>query len=548
MAINEMTLIDAGVRVGLLEAEQIQKLRLQAKRERLSMVEAVTRTGRFPEAALYQALADTRGIPFLSRRELKPDLNVFSSLPRKLLQMKPMLPVQADDGSWLLVLSDPDDLLSLERAERSTGVSFRPALTDPASLQAAVSAIREKDQAASRHLSGQPLQGAESRDPVELLDSIMKEAYLRRASDIHLEPRAGGMRIRMRVDGVLQEFPLPLSEADEEALVNRIKVLANLDIAEQRMAQDGAMKYEMLNWNMPEMDIRVATIPSRWGERCTLRILGEETGQLSLNELGMSGPMLKRFRRAIDSPYGMILVTGPTGSGKSTTLYAAIREIDIGELNVLTVEDPVEQTLDGITQVQVSGKVGFAQALRSFLRHDPDVILVGEMRDTETVEIGLRAAMTGHLMLSTLHTNDSVSAITRLADIGAERFLIGSTLVGVLAQRLGRRLCPHCRKKRAATSEELKILGLAENSTADIYDPSGCSFCLGSGFSGRIGFFEALWINQDLRMAIAEGAGEREIRRQATELDSLWQDCCRKVLNGDVALSEILHYRPQGDA
>ena len=538
MAINEATLIEAAISVGLVDSEKVQSLRLEAKRERLGMVEAVTRAYRFPDAALYQALADVRNIPFLRQDELKVDPEMLALLPQKLVQSRPMLPVRREsDGVWLLVQSDPDDSMSRERAERSAGVDFIPALTAPAALQAALLSCSSFKAAATAVI-----------EPIELLDSIMKEAYLRRASDIHLEPREAAMVIRLRVDGVLQEFSQPMSHSDEEALINRIKVLANLDIAEQRMTQDGAMKYEMINWNLGEMDIRVATIPARWGERCTLRILGEQTGQLTLDQLGMSPAMRTRFQQAIESPYGMILVTGPTGSGKSTTLYAAIQEIDLDKNNVLTVEDPVEQTLDGITQVQVSSKVDFAAALRSFLRHDPDVILVGEMRDRETVEIGLRAAMTGHLMLSTLHTNDSVSAITRLADIGAERFLIGSTLVGVLAQRLGRRLCTECRVKRAATDEEKQWLGVSNQPEVEVYDPSGCSFCLGSGFSGRIGFFEALWMQENLRIAVAEGAGERQIRELATDWTRLWEDCCEKVLNGQVSLSEVIQYRPQGEA
>ncbi|OAM90566.1 GspE/PulE family protein [Termitidicoccus mucosus] len=545
MAANENTLIDAGVHVGLLAAEAVPKLRLEAKRERLSLVEAVTRAGRFPEAALYRALADIRRLPFLQLDELKADSEVLAAVPRRVWQTRLMLPVRARDGSRLLAMADPDDRLSLERVERATGMTFQLALTDPETLKKAVADSRKADPSTAQ----EPvpiMEGAEPHDPVRLLDDIMKEAWLRRASDVHFEPQEDGMRIRLRVDGHLQEYPSTLSAADEEALVNRVKVLANLDIAEQRMAQDGAMKYAVTNWNTPETDIRVATIPTRWGERCTLRILGQETGQLSLGQLGMSGQMLERFRRAIGLPHGMILVTGPTGSGKSTTLYAAMRELPINELNVLTVEDPVEQTLAGITQVQVSGKVGFAQALRSFLRHDPDVILVGEVRDRETAEIGLRAAMTGHLVMSTLHTNDSVGAVTRLADIGVERYLIGSTLIGVLAQRLARRLCPHCRRKRPCKPEELRALNLPEDSGAEIFEPAGCSFCLGTGFLGRIGFFEALWINQDLRLAIAEGAGEREIRRLASDFTSLWQDCSQKVLDGDVALSDILHFRPEG--
>lgn len=540
MAINETMLIEAGVQVGLLTADSVHGLRLQAKRERLRLLEVVTRSGRFPEAALYRALADTLGIPFLQPAELKADEEALALLSRHSRQQRLMLPVRGKDGARLLALADPDDRLSLERVERATGFPYQPCLADPESLKSAIMRSSE-----ARHHGVQPLETAEVHDPVRMLDEIMKEAYLRRASDIHFEPREGGMRIRMRVDGRMQEYGRTVSKSDEEGMMNRIKVLAGLDIAEQRKAQDGAMKYSIMHWDMPETDIRVATIPTRWGERGTMRILGEETGQLTLSDLGMPEEMLGEFRRAITRPHGMILVTGPTGSGKSTTLYAAIRELHVDAMNVLTVEDPVEQSLEGISQVQVSGKVDFSQALRSFLRHDPDVILVGEMRDKETAEIGLRAAMTGHLVMSTLHTNDSVSAVTRLADIGAERFLIGSTLIGVLAQRLVRRLCAHCRRKRAARPEELRVLDLPETGEMELYEPVGCSFCLGSGFRGRIGVFEALWIDRNLQRAISEGAGQGEIQTTARNLRTLWQDCCDKVASGDVALAEVLHLKPE---
>jgi type IV pilus assembly protein PilB len=540
MAVSETTLIDAGIEVGLLTEESVHGFRLQAKRERLRLLEVVTRAGRFPVAALYQALADSRGLPFLQLAELKADKEALALLPRNSRQQRLMLPVRKTDGTRLLVLGDPDDRLSLDLVERATGESYQPAMADPEALRVA---MRRSGEGAPG--GGQAAEAAEESDPVRLLDDIMKEVYLRRASDVHFEPLEEMMRIRLRVDGQMQEYSRLLTKADEEALMNRIKVLAGLDIAEQRMAQDGALKYSIMNWNIPETDIRVATIPTRWGERGTMRILGQETGQLSLEQLGMPPRMLGDFRRSIARPYGMILVTGPTGSGKSTTLYAAIRELQVGALNVLTVEDPVEQAIDGISQVQVSVKVSFAQALRSFLRHDPDVILVGEMRDRETAETGLRAAMTGHLVMSTLHTNDSVGAVTRLADIGAERFLIGSTLIGVLAQRLARRLCPHCRRKRPALRDELRILNLPEDGGVELYDPVGCSFCLGSGFRGRIGLFEALWVDRDLSLAITDGAGEGQIRDTAKNLRTLWEDSCDKVVSGDVALAEVQHLRPE---
>jgi type II secretory ATPase GspE/PulE/Tfp pilus assembly ATPase PilB-like protein len=535
MAVNETALISAGVQAGLLEPESVSGLKLQARRERISLLEAVTRAGRFPTAALYQALADLRGVTFLQPRELKPDQETIKLLPRNLVGRK-ALPVKGNNGEYLLVMPDPDDHISLSAAARATGKTFVPALADPGAIDAVFNRLSRESLP-----GGQQLETAGETDSVSLFDDIMKEVYLRRASDVHFEPFDGGMRIRLRVDGHMQEYNRSLNPSEEEALITRIKVLSALDIAEQRMAQDGALKYRIEKWNIPEMDIRIATIPTRWGERATMRILGQETGELSLEELGMPEKILQGFRRAIAQSYGMILVTGPTGSGKSTTLYAGLRELDIDNQNILTVEDPVEQTIDGISQVQVSGKVKFAQALRSFLRHDPDVILVGEIRDKETVEIGLRAAMTGHLVLSTLHTNDAVGAVTRLMDIGAERFLIGSTLIGVVAQRLVRRLCINCREKRAATAEELILLGISEKTSIDLFEPKGCSFCLGTGFRGRIGMFEALWIGKDMGAVIADGAGEQEIRTRATELRTLWQDACQKVLRGDVCLSEVMH-------
>lgn len=540
MAVTENNLIEAAVEVGLIAEKDLRDLRVKAKRERLRLLEIVTRTGRFPEAALYQALADVRGIPFLQSIQLVADKKALDKLPRALRQRQ-MLPIRAANGEHLLALTDPDDRLSLERVIKATGQNYSPALCEPEALQAAIkkdSGRQGADLTTADALTGE-------YDPVELLDHLMKEVYLRRVSDVHFEPQEDGMRIRLRVDGHMQEYSRYLNRIDEEALMNRVKVLAGLDIAEQRMAQDGAMKYTISDWNLPETDIRVATIPTRWGERGTMRILGQETGDLSLKQLGMPKEMLTRFGEAITRPHGMILVTGPTGSGKSTTLYAAIRELEVDTTNILTVEDPVEQTIEGISQVQVGTKIDFAQALRSFLRHDPDVILVGEIRDKETVDIGLRAAMTGHLVMSTLHTNDSVGAVTRLADIGAERFLIGSTLVGVLAQRLARRLCRQCRRPRPASLEELQILGLAEKDGCEIFEPQGCSFCLGSGFKGRIGIFEALWISSDLRKAVAEGAGEATIKELATSLTTLWQDACSKVLRGDVSLAEVLHLRPE---
>ncbi|MDR1728118.1 MAG: GspE/PulE family protein [Acidobacteriota bacterium] len=551
MAVSETVLLDAGVKAGLVSADALEELRLRARRERTRLVEMVVRSCRFPMAALYRALADQRGVPFLQGAELRADAEAAALLPGRLMQQRLMLPVRGGDGARLLAVADPDDMVSLDRAEGIVGGKYGIALADPDALRAAIAKACE-----SAHPAMAPV-AATSDDPVRLLDDIMRDVYLRRASDVHLEACEEGMRVRLRVDGKMHESRR-LSRGDEEALVNRIKVLSGLDIAEQHVPQDGAMKYRIMGWDIPEMDLRVATVPTRWGERATLRVLGQETGRLSLEQLGMPEGMLTEFRHAITRPWGMVLVTGPTGSGKSTTLYAALRELDVDALNVLTVEDPVEQTVAGISQVQVDAKVDFAGALRSFLRHDPDVILVGEIRDRETAEIALRAAMTGHMVLSTLHTNDAAGVVTRLADIGVERFLVGATLIGALAQRLVRRLCPRCRRRRQPAGWERALLLGGDGCGADgggaaisdaggftLYEPVGCPFCLGTGFRGRTGVFEAVWIDRDMRRAISDGAGEAEIVAAAKNYRTLWGDCRDKVLRGDVALEDVVHLRPE---
>ncbi|AFL72256.1 GspE/PulE family protein [Thiocystis violascens] len=532
MAVTEASLIEAGIAAGLVDPETLPTLRLQARRERIRLLEAVTRAGRFPEAALYQALARQRGMIFLLPKDLVAVPELLEKLPDNVLQRRPMLPVRRD-GELLLALGDPDDRLSPEIAERATGERLRPALAAPEALRAAL----------RRQRGGGPLLAtpeASGQDATGLLDTLMKDAYLRRATDLHFEPEQYAVRVRERVDGHLLEYPRPLTLQEGEAVVTRIKVLANLDIGEQRLPQDGSMSYRLSQWDTPPMDVRVATAPTRWGERVTMRLLGAGTTGLNLERLGMPPPILGPFREAINRPYGIILVTGPTGSGKSTTLYAALRELDADDLNILTVEDPIEQVVAGISQVQVSTKVDFALALRSFLRHDPDVILVGEVRDLETAETAMKAAMTGHLVLATLHTNDAVGAVTRLADIGVPYYLIGATLIGVMAQRLVRRLCQQCREPYTPDADERRRLGGTLPEELTLYRPVGCPACLGTGFAGRVGLYEALWVDRPLGELIATGAREDLIRQTATDrYYTLWQDGCSKVLEGAVTLAEV---------
>ncbi len=537
MAVNESTLMNAAVQSGLIDNESIALLKKVARHERISLLEAVMREHRLPLSAFYHALAELRSVPFLQVSKLQVDEQLVSKIPANLALKRCILPVRISDNEIYLVMADTDDRVALDGVRRvAIGYKVERALADPVALKAVV----DKVFAGATSKSDYP-----EVDSIALLNDVMKESYIRRATDIHLEPIESGMRIRLRIDGHMHDYARKLSREESDGIMTRVKVLGGLDIAEQRMPQDGGFSYAIMDWLLDEMDIRLATIPSRHGERATMRILGQETKGVPLNGLGMREETLVGFQEALKHPHGIILVTGPTGSGKSTTLYAALGELDSNDLNILTVEDPVEQVMEGITQVQVGTKVSFSLALRSFLRHDPDVILVGEIRDEETADTALKAAMTGHMVLSTLHTNDAVSAITRLHDIGCARYLIASTLTGVIAQRLVRRLCQTCRKSHSATVDEQAMLGVEE--AVDVYEAVGCSHCLDQGYIGRIGLYETLWMDDHLADLVASNADEKVLREQALSLSPIWRDCQYKVLTGVTDLSEVLAFKPMSE-
>jgi general secretion pathway protein E len=383
--------------------------------------------------------------------------------------------------------------------------------------------------------------GGDETDLVNLLNDIIKEAYLNKASDIHLVVEESGLRVRLRVDGKLRDYPVDADATVAAGLASRVKVLANLDIAEQRQPQDGGCSYKLAAPINAEFNIRVATAPTRLGERITMRLLGQHSEGITLTDLGMLPNDLKRFQQAIKNPYGMILLTGPTGSGKSTTLCAALQEINKPDINIMTVENPIEYVMEGVSQIQTGLKISFADALRSLLRHDPDVLMVGEIRDHETADVSVKSAMTGHLVFSTLHTNNAVSAVTRLIDIGCEAFLIGSTMTAVIAQRLVRRLCEQCRQPRSATQEELTVLNCEEKELT-VYDPIGCPSCQGTGFKGRLGLFETLWFDEKLARLVSQGGTEEEIEMVSAKsgnLKFMWQDGCEKVIEGMTTLAEV---------
>ncbi|WP_421711358.1 type II secretion system ATPase GspE [Alcanivorax sp.] len=374
---------------------------------------------------------------------------------------------------------------------------------------------------------------------IRLINALLQEAIREDASDIHIETFERRLVVRLRVDGVLREILTPKREL-APLLVSRIKVMARLDIAEKRIPQDGRIS---LRIGGRDVDVRVSTMPSSNGERVVLRLLDKQAGRLQLSHLGMGDVCDQHMRELIHKPHGIILVTGPTGSGKTTTLYASLADLNDSTRNILTVEDPIEYQLEGIGQTQVNSKVDmtFARGLRAILRQDPDVVMVGEIRDLETAEIAVQASLTGHLVLSTLHTNTAVGAVTRLQDMGIEPFLLSSSLLGVLAQRLVRVLCDDCKTPYQPSASELKMMGLPEDESCTLYHPKGCNACNQQGYRGRTGIYELVMIDETMRQLIHDRAGELELNRHARTLTSgIREDGWRKVLAGHTSVEEVL--------
>lgn len=539
MPLTTEQLIEATLKQKMIEPDVLVNLRMESRRKRVDLLEAISAHYRFPVSAFYRAAAEARGLKFVDFGQIKPDIDQLKKLPQALVKRKGLLPLIHGDAGVLLATADPDDRMTHESVRRLLGNQMRVVVAEPNAMNAAINRAY-----ASLTNAAATLPTAENEvDLIALLDSIFKEAFLRRSSDIHLLQDENGLRVRFRVDGEMQDYVTGVSHDASVAngLISRIKVLADLDIAEQREPQDGGMSYKLPPPIDSEFNVRVATAPTRLGERVTMRILGQDAQDLTLEKIGMSAPDLAMFNNAIRKPFGIILITGPTGSGKSTTLFAALRAINSPNINIMTVENPVEYVMEGVSQIQTGAKITFASALRSLLRHDPDVLMVGEIRDEETADTALKAAMTGHLVFSTLHTNTAAGSISRLIDIGIEPFLIGSTMNAVIAQRLVRRLCPHCKTSRLATSEEKALLDLPEEKEAKIYDPVGCALCQGTGYRGRLGLFETLWFDDELAKLVTKGCDEEELEARAgsKRFRPMWVDGITKILYGITTLAEV---------
>jgi type IV pilus assembly protein PilB len=514
--------------------------------------------GVLAESQLVSVLAEQAGLLFADLDEYPVDRTAVALLPGSVCRQHRVLAIGFRDGALLLAMADPGNMLALDDAHTLTGRTVVPVVTTAASMESALGRwVRADSEIADL---GQSLGSAASVEPtgvdltqvgdsisgdtpvVKYVNLLVTQAIADHASDIHVEPSEHDLRVRYRIDGVLQEKQ-SAPKGIQSSVISRIKVMSDIDIAEKRKPQDGRMS---VVHEGKKIDLRVATLPTVWGEKVVMRILDNSTAQLDLRDLSFSDRSLETYRASYSKPYGMILVTGPTGSGKSTTLYATVNAVSKPEINVITVEDPVEYRLPGINQVQVNPKAGltFAAALRSILRSDPDVVLIGEIRDHETAQIAVEASLTGHLVLSTLHTNDAPSSVTRLIEMGIEPFLVGSALDSVVAQRLARKLCDRCKQPYEAGERELALAGVAYEGAARpvLHRPVGCTSCSQTGYRGRLALHEVMAVTEDIeRMAVA-GASSLEIGATARQqgMVSLREDGWLKVCEGRTSLEELL--------
>jgi type IV pilus assembly protein PilB len=506
------------------------------------------------EVELAEALAQAYGIKSVDLGGYPIDAAATAKIPFALARRHRVLGIAVDDEEIVVAVADPGDVLALDDVRAATGLVVRPVVVARDELLKAIERFQRSendldDVAASLSADASPsllnsLDSVGEEAPiVRYVNGLIEQAIDNRASDLHIEPTEHDLRIRFRIDGVLHEIDT-VPRAVQSALISRLKIMSGVDITERRVPQNGRITVEL---NHRHVDLRVATLPTVWGEKIVLRVLDTGGVDLELTRLGFSEANYARFSGSFTKPHGMLLVTGPTGSGKSTTLYATLTEISKPEVNIITVEDPVEYRLAGVNQVQVNHKAGltFAAVLPAILRSDPDVVLIGEIRDRVTAQLAVEASLTGHLVLSTLHTNDAPSAVTRLVEMGIEPFLVGSSLDCVMAQRLARRLCQWCREQYAPTRSEL---GAARWPFGEIEAPStlwravGCRSCAGTGYRGRIALHEVMQVSEEVERLAVERASAHEIQRVAVAegMTMLRTDGLIKAAAGETTLAEVL--------
>ena len=551
---RKMRLGDVLVNDGAITQEQLmQGLELQKEQKKrlgLTLVDA----GFTTEDAIAKALSRQMGYDMVELRDVVIPEEILTLIPVDILKKYTMLPYEYSAEGMNIIrvaMADPMDMAATDDINIITNLQVEPVVATPKSILMAIDkfygqkdvlskldeytkekeALEEEEDMYSEDVNNSPI--------VQLVKSMIEQAVRQRASDIHIEPMEKQVRIRYRIDGSLYEKQV-YSYRILPAIVARIKIIGGMDIAEKRKPQDGRITQIV---DRMEYDIRVSVLPTVFGEKIVMRLTSKNALTKEKSQLGFSPEEMKVFDHILSNPHGILLVTGPTGSGKSTTLYTALSELNSEDVNIITVEDPVEANIDGINQVQVNNKANltFASALRSILRQDPDIIMIGEIRDTETAEIAVQASITGHLVVSTLHTNSAASTITRLADMGIEPYLIADATVGIIAQRLVRRLCPSCKQEYTPDAEERELLNIKETEPVKIYKPCGCSLCDNTGYKGRIGVYEIMEVTHDLKYIIARGGNADEIKECALKegMSTLRMSATRYVLEGITSVSEM---------
>src|SRR5438874_366255 len=552
---------------GLLTPAQLQKALGEQRGSTEKLGSILIKLGFINEEQLIGFLSRQYGVPSITLAQLEIDPAVLRLVPAPIAKKYEVIPVRKMGNSLALAMADPTNVFALDDIAFMTNLQVLPLVASQTAVRKAidrnyesrteamqtvmqdissdlenVEVVDGEDESGTKVDVFELKESADEAPVVKLVNMVLVDAIQKGASDIHFESYEKIFRIRFRMDGVLHEMLAPPKRL-EAAILSRLKIMSNLDIAERRLPQDGRIK---LRYSKREIDFRVSTPPTIFGEKAVLRILDKESLKLDLTQLGFDDWSLDKFNAAIHQPYGMVLITGPTGSGKTTTLYSGIHTINSPDVNIMTAEDPVEYNLKGVNQVQINERVGrtFAAALRSFLRQDPDVILVGETRDLETAQISIRAALTGHLVFSTLHTNDCPSTIARLLDMGIPPFLVASSLLLVLAQRLGRKVCKQCREPYDADEESLVAYGHVPSGKGKVqfYKGKGCATCNFTGMKGRVAIYEVMPVTEEIRDAILKNQGTAELREvaQSQGMKTLRQSGLLKVLDGTTTIEEVL--------
>jgi general secretion pathway protein E len=550
-----MSITEILVEKGLLTSGQMDEAAALQRAEGLRLDRAVVQLGFLTERQVLEIMSEQFRLPLVDLSDISIDPQTLRSLPPKVVYRKRLVPISRENGTLNVATSDAFDLYAMDDIRLMTGLNIQPVLAPREDIEKVIKthyglggdtldamvADDDLEVGTGAETSEDLLEMAQEASVIKLVNEIIVEAVNERASDIHIEPYEHQLSIRYRIDGVLQEASVPPQiHRFQAAIISRIKILANLNIAERRVPQDGRIKFQV---GGRQIDVRVSVIPMLFGEGVVMRLLDKANVLFTLQELGMDEETFGRFKELIDRPHGIILVTGPTGSGKTTTLYAALNAIVGPDLKVLTVEDPVEYHLQGVNQIPVDHNVGmtFERGLRAILRHDPDVVMIGEIRDLETARAAIQASLTGHLVLSTLHTNDSASAPTRLIDMGVEPFLVSSSLIGSMAQRLVRRICPKCKTEYRPENEKLPR-DLALQAGEALYRGEGCEHCRKTGFRGRTGLYELLTMDDAISERIMARAPSPDIVAAARNngLRLLRDDGWVKVRRGITTVDEVL--------